>query len=157
MDADINTGDVMGPTEPSVETLFCDNCGKNTMTALIGHPHGQGPDNVLWVTISGGYGQFVDLMPEQLAAAPKRAEHGYSNVVPPRSEWTDEEVAHYEKEMTTASTVVLCHECAHALCDTFPAFDRLIGPYNSHSHTSQYHDKHPDHYGWDYDTVENSE
>lgn len=45
----------------------------------------------------------------------------------------------------------LCHECSHALCDSMPAFQRILNPHGSHSHTGEYHREHPDHYGWDYD------
>lgn len=45
----------------------------------------------------------------------------------------------------------ICHECAHLICKTFPFFERVINPHNSHSHTTQFQDDHPYHDGWDYD------
>jgi hypothetical protein len=46
---------------------------------------------------------------------------------------------------------VLCHDCAHALCESQPWLTVLLDPANSHSHTETYTLSHPDHYGWDYD------
>lgn len=47
--------------------------------------------------------------------------------------------------------VVICHDCAHALCDALAWVKDLLKPHNSHSHTREYEAAHPDHYGWDYD------
>ena len=46
--------------------------------------------------------------------------------------------------------MVLCHECAHKLCDNNPAIHALLKPHSSHSHKTAYVEAHPDHYGWDY-------
>lgn len=48
-------------------------------------------------------------------------------------------------------TVILCHDCAHDACDSLPWLAALLEPANAHSHTEQYRDANPDHYGWDYD------
>lgn len=54
------------------------------------------------------------------------------------------------KEFGGPDDVVICHGCAHDLCDRVPWVHRLIDPYNSHSHSTEYHREHPDHQGWDY-------
>lgn len=46
---------------------------------------------------------------------------------------------------------VICHECAHALCDKVPWISKLLYPHGSHSHKASYREEHPNHYGWDYD------
>lgn len=46
---------------------------------------------------------------------------------------------------------VICHECAHDLCDKIPWIGKLIDPHNSHTHTEEYKRTNPGHYGWDYD------
>lgn len=51
-----------------------------------------------------------------------------------------------EKELT----LMICHECAHALCDAFPGIGRIIRPFGSHAHSSDFIEHHPEHYGWDY-------
>lgn len=44
---------------------------------------------------------------------------------------------------------VLCHECAHALCEANPWLTKLLKPNESHAHTKRYWDDHPWHEGWD--------
>lgn len=46
---------------------------------------------------------------------------------------------------------VICHECAHDLCDKIPWALQLLNPHNSHSHRTDYVESHPGHFGWDYD------
>ncbi len=82
-------------------------------------------DNALWIYLDGGYGMFIDTLDEEMT--------GISMANP---KWP------YK--------MVFCHECAHRLCDHFPAFEKLINPHNSHSHLESYHQSHPDHDGWDY-------
>lgn len=48
-------------------------------------------------------------------------------------------------------SIILCHECAHQFCDDNPWLTNIIEPHTSHSHTHEYQDAHPEHYGWDYD------
>lgn len=48
-------------------------------------------------------------------------------------------------------TLVFCHDCAHDACDKLPWLNALLKPADSHSHTQEYKESHPDHYGWDYD------
>jgi hypothetical protein len=52
---------------------------------------------------------------------------------------------------------VICHECAHKLCDENPWLKDLLNPHGSHSHKSAYVDANPSHYGWDYDHRAESE
>jgi hypothetical protein len=77
-------------------------------------------DNALWLGFFGGYGMFVDDL---------------------------------ESEATTlngaAYDAVLCHDCAHDLCEANPWMKKLLRPTESHSHTAEFWAKHPNHEGWD--------
>lgn len=80
-------------------------------------------DNALWIDFKGGYGMFIDQIGNQPGPYPKKGEH----------------------------EVVICHECAHKLCETVPWVERLLEPLKSHSHPV---DKIADlvaqgHQGWD--------
>ena len=48
-------------------------------------------------------------------------------------------------------SAVICHECAHDLCDKIPWIKKLIDPHSSHSHKLDFIKENPNHYGWDYD------
>lgn len=77
-------------------------------------------DNALWISFQGGYAMFMDPM-----GTPKgpMGVGGYQ--------------------------AVLCHGCAHALCEAHPWVDALIQPLRSHAHTLEFWAAHPDHDGWD--------
>lgn len=47
--------------------------------------------------------------------------------------------------------LTLCHECAHDLCANNAFINEALQPHSSHSHGPEYREKHPDHWGWDYD------
>lgn len=81
-------------------------------------------DNVLWIEFHGGYGMFIDPAFDGRFPGPIR---------------------------TSNPHVAICHECAHSLCAQHPWIDSLLKPHGSHSHRSDYHAAHPDHWGWDYD------
>lgn len=66
-------------------------------------------DNALWIQLHGGYGMFIDDFGDRL---------GPYGTKGPRGEYV----------------VVICHKCAHKLCETVPFFERLIEPMKSHSH-----------------------
>jgi hypothetical protein len=66
-------------------------------------------DNALWIQLHGGYGMFVDEVGNDL---------GPYEFKGPRGEYV----------------VVICHECAHELCEKVPFFARLINPERSHAH-----------------------
>lgn len=85
-------------------------------------------DNALWIGFFGGYGMFVDDID---------TEFGYNK--PTLSG------AAYE--------AVLCHECAHELCETVPWIGKLLRPLESHSHTLDFWQDNPDHEGWDKDSA----
>lgn len=53
--------------------------------------------------------------------------------------------------------IIFCHECAHSLCDAYPGLRALIEPHRSHAHTVEYIENNPDHWGWDYDVVNDHE
>lgn len=82
--------------------------------------------NALWIGFHGGYGMFIE--------SPDYAES----------------VVHSSMKKTGASaSAVLCHDCAHRLCDQNPWIAQLIKPEISHSHTQEFWDDNPDHEGWD--------
>jgi hypothetical protein len=62
----------------------------------------------------------------------------------------------YEEERTTPGQpdyeAVICHECAHWLCEMMPWISKLLNPHGSHAHRTSWKDAHPEHYGWDYDS-----
>lgn len=138
---------------PNQDALHCDNCEANVMRVSGNEME---PDNALWVKCEGGYGQFIDPLPDMLDVSPRRTDPEGVEYVPFYAEWTDEEKAKYEKERDKLNTLVLCHECSHKLCELFPAFQNLLHPHNSHAHTDEYHKANPDHWGWDYDYRERS-
>ena len=47
------------------------------------------------------------------------------------------------------NTTVICHECAHALCDQHKWIADVLQPLRSHAHTTKFWSEHPDHEGWD--------
>lgn len=48
-------------------------------------------------------------------------------------------------------TVILCHDCAHDLCDKIPFIKNMLNPRTSHSHTLEFIKANPDHKGYDID------
>lgn len=77
-------------------------------------------DNAMWIGIFGGYGMFTDnLLDREASPLPG----------PPDL------------------TAVLCHDCAHALCDTVPWLGALVDPQSSHAHS--YNHDWTGHTGWD--------
>lgn len=85
-------------------------------------------DNALWIQLHGGYGMFVDEIGNHT---------GPYGLKGPRGEYV----------------IVICHECAHELCETVPFFKRLIDPHKSHSHRSSTIQNlvSQGHQGWDLD------
>lgn len=105
---------------------FCYACGKELEAD---HDTDYQFDNALWIGFHGGYGMFTDLC--------DFPPYEHERKLPGRP---DEEA-------------VICHECAHALCDAVPWIAKLIEPHRSHAH----HTNHiPEllergHQGWDLD------
>ncbi len=87
--------------------------------------------NALIVNMAGGYGMFVDPLPQ---------------------EWLDEEEiqdtsAWVKRGMLDENTAIICHECAHDLCSKVPWINNLIKPDVSHAHP--YGVDWTGHVGWD--------
>lgn len=76
--------------------------------------------NALWLGFFGGYGMFTD---------------NFDNTTEVLSG------ADYE--------AVLCHDCAHALCEQNPWMEKLLNPKQGHSHGKKFWEENPDHEGWD--------
>ena len=76
-------------------------------------------DNALWIGFFGGYSMFVD------------------------------EIGEGDDRLPGApyAAAVLCHECAHTLCDEHPWIAALLKPETSHAHS--YHKDWTGHSGWD--------
>ena len=82
-------------------------------------------DNALWIGFFGGYGMFTDAIDVMLG----------------------------NKEVLikgAAHEAVICHDCAHALCEQVPWIGKLIEPELSHAHTKEFWEANPDHDGWDH-------
>jgi len=131
-------------------------------------------DNALWITLDGGYGMFVESesfmlvgdfwrsLPEPRRRAamldwyeslsfeydPDSIDIESTPMPLPESlqqEWSEWFEAHRKDK------VVICHDCAHEMCEKLPWMKRLINPHKSHSHKTAWKEAHPEHFGWDYD------
>lgn len=111
-------------------TTLCFNCDKElvpeSITRFDENEEDYQFDNVLWIGFFGGYRMFVE--------SSDYVEYDEKNVL---------------KENGASYSVVICHECAHDLCEKFPKLGKLIEPYNSHSHNSDFWKNNPEHEGWD--------
>jgi len=81
-------------------------------------------DNALWIGFFGGYSMFVDDIDRSF---------GHSA---PMLEGAAEEA-------------VICHDCAHELCERMPWIGNLLKPWLSHAHSKEFWEKNPHHVGWD--------
>jgi len=83
----------------------CDACGIALEPEFVGGEEYDQWDNALHITFDGGYGEFVDAPIVRM----------YAHDQP-------------------ALTAVICHDCAHKLCETHPWIARIIEPATSHTH-----------------------
>lgn len=60
---------------------------------------------------------------------------GYGMFTDPTSKW----------EIAELKDIVICHDCAHKLCENEPWIGKILEPEMSHTHTQEYLDSHPDH------------
>lgn len=104
----------------------CVNCSKELKAGSINPESNYQFDNALWVGFFGGYGMFVDDI---------ETDFGHKK---PMLEGAAEEA-------------VLCHDCAHELCEQVPWIKRLLRPEKAHSHSQEFWKTNPDHEGWDRD------
>ena len=88
-------------------------------------------NNALVVNMTGGYSMFVDPLPQEWLDEEDKQDTG---------EWV-------KKGVLEEYTAIICHECAHDLCDKVPWINKLIDPTNSHAH--QYGIDWTGHTGWD--------
>ena len=123
-------------------------------------------ENALWICFHGGYGMFVDnlaaTLPNNTEDRWLRDEDGeYLTVESDRWEGAVDPIDNPDYKPTFNEPhvlfppadyeAVICHECAHKLCDTIPWIHKLLNPHGSHAHKQEYHEAHPDHDGWDYE------
>lgn len=87
------------------QPINCYACGKALEPVAITDNTTYQLDNALWLTFSGGYGMFIESFGDGLVEPESSQDH-----------------------------VVICHECAHALCAAVPWIGKLLDPLNSHSH-----------------------
>lgn len=133
--------------EPKPET--CHNCGDSMVHY---YPDGRWEyDNVLRLSMEGGYGQFTDLMVENMEIQAEVTGAPRGEIFLDRHAPTDAQKVEILRRRWALMEIMLCHKCSHKLCDLFPAFANKIQPHSSHSHKMTYVEAHPDHYGWDYD------
>lgn len=74
-------------------------------------------NNALIVNMAGGYGMFVDPLPQEWLSKEDRLD---------TSEWV-------KKGRLDECTAIICHDCAHDLCEKVPWMDSLIEPEYSHA------------------------
>jgi hypothetical protein len=109
-----------GVTTGQEGTAVCSACGQELQPVFEGvSPRDYQYDNAMWIGLFGGYGMFVDNLDAQPGVVPG----------PP-------DIA-----------LVVCHDCAHALCDANPWLAKAIQPANSHAHS--YDRDWTGHTGWD--------
>ncbi len=123
----------------------CDACGEFKMSSVTGDGDSTTDhlDNALVIAFDGGYGMFIDPIPhdEHFEGVKPGAEGGYT-----MEQWREAAVkarADYE--------VIICHECAHDLCDKVPWINKLLEPKSSHAHRAG--SVPDDHVGWDNEKV----
>lgn len=103
--------------------MNCSSCEQVLMPEGIEFKTEYQFDNALWIGFFGGYGMFVDDID-----------------------------SNYRETQTlkgAAHEAVLCHDCAHKLCEANPWIKGLLKPETSHSHKAEFWDSHPAHKGWD--------
>ena len=98
----------------------CDSCGV-TLTPEFREDTDYQFDNALWIGFHGGYGMFVD-------------SHVGRNAPSHNIGGADEQA-------------VICHDCAHALCEAHPWIAAILEPATSHAH--DYDTDWTGHKGWD--------
>lgn len=81
-------------------------------------------DNALWIGLFGGDGMFIE---DKYYAGEKETDI----------------INNASKE------AVICHECAHDLCEKVEWLNKLIEPFTSHAHRSEFWKNNPEHEGWD--------
>jgi len=82
-------------------------------------------DNALIIVLEGGYAMFIDPI------SPEQGPDSSQGVL----------------ETNGKLKIVICHECAHDLCEKIPFFNKLIEPYGSHAH--RHGVDWGEHQGWD--------
>lgn len=102
--------------------MKCVSCDVELVPVIDGpSDNGYQYDNALWLTFHGGYAMFVE-------SAWISSEHTCENF--PQD--------HYV-------CAVLCHNCAHVMCMSYPWMSKLLEPKTSHTHTDDFLKKYPLH------------
>ncbi len=123
--------------------VVCLACGKNLKSEMAKTSSDELIDNVLWLGFFGGYGDFVD---NYEATIPINTEDQWLRGEDGEYIVTDGNLVDdpawkpiYNEPRLLPGTpdheAVICHECAHKLCDTVPWIKKLLDPDNSHACT----------------------
>lgn len=103
-----------------VRQTHCYACKKELVLEFPDQdPESEQYENAVRITFSGGYGMFVESL-----------------------QTTDDDDIFFGDP-----SVIICHECAHELCEKVPWIECLLDPFNSHSHS--YDQDWSGHKGWD--------
>jgi hypothetical protein len=125
-------------------------------------------ENALWIGFHGGYGMFVDNLEARLPTNTDERWLRNSDRIGDFGMFDDYTLdadgrpiddpdwqPRYREERVLPGQpdyeTVICHDCAHELCEREPWLKELLRPYGSHAHRTAYHEAHPEHRGWDYD------
>lgn len=106
----------------------CRNCSVELKNEPINPESKYQFENALWVGFFGGYGMFVDDIDVSWSGAPRTLPGA-------------------------AEEAVICHDCAHELCETIPWIKELLRPDFSHSHREGFWQENPDHQSWERDAA----
>lgn len=121
--------------------MKCASCSKELEKVFENDDSNYQYDNALWLGFYGGYGMFVE---SEEFAEETIVEEAKNSVE------EDEKEETYEKILPYASyEAVICHECAHKLCEEKPWLNKLLKPETGHAHKVDYWKNNPDHVGWD--------
>lgn len=136
----------------------CFACGKDLEPEFAGIETSYQFDNALWMGFHGADGMFVDnihaTMPsngnDRLLIKRRGLLRREQAVVDPDWEPTFDEDRLLPGQPDYEA--VICHECAHKLCETVPWIERLLNAAHSHAHKSKVCDEliAVGHTGWDF-------
>lgn len=123
----------MTDTTPTADAV-CLGCGKALKPQLGDVSTNYQFDGALWLGFHGGYGMFVDNVE---AMIPLNADERWLIEDGKAVDNPNYQPIFEEERMLSGSDheAVICHECAHELCEAFPWIKKLLDPDHSHACT----------------------
>lgn len=123
-------------------TTTCVACGGELSPDNGSEPTSYQFENALWLGFHGGYGMFVDnlgaTMPTNTDERWLRDDSGEYRLNDGQPIVNPDWKPTYGEPRVLPGTpdyeAVICHECAHDLCEKVPWIKTLLDPDNSHSH-----------------------